>query len=91
MSPGDGISRELRPYVDSAESEALDRVGERLERERPIPRPAFRSALGVTLSRRREPWRPRRLGLAVATYVGSGLLVLAVAALGLGGTGPLGY
>ena len=91
MSPGNGISRELRPYVDSAESEALDRVGERLERERPIPSPAFRSELGVRLSSRREPWRPRRLGLAVAAYAGSGLLVLTVAALGLGGTGPLGY
>jgi hypothetical protein len=90
MSP-DGISRELRPYVDSGETEAIDRIGERLEAERPLPRAGFRSARQLRLANRREPWRPRRLGLAVAGYLGSGFALLAVAAVGLAGTGPLGY
>lgn len=87
----EGISRELRPYVDSGEAEAIDRIGQRLEAERPLPRPGFRSALQLRLANRREPWRPRRLGLAVAGYLGSGFALLAVAAVGLAGTGPLGY
>ena len=91
MTVGDNISRELGPYVDRGDSDALDQIGARLERERPFPRAGFRSELGVRLARRREPWRPRRLGLAVAGYLGSGLFLLAVAAIGLTGAGPLGY
>ena len=91
MENDGGISHELRPYVDSGEAEAIDRLGTRLETERPIPRPGFRSALQLRLANRREPWRPRRLGLAIAGYLGSGFALLAVAAIGLAGAGPLGY
>jgi hypothetical protein len=90
--PG-GISDELRPYVDRSEAEGIDRVGERLEAARPIPRAAFRAELRARLGRlgTAEPrWRPRHLGRLVAAYVGSGLLLLAVAGIGLAGVGPLG-
>jgi hypothetical protein len=88
--PG-GISDELRPYVDRPETDGIDRVGERLEKERPVPRAAFRAELQSSLVASRTPWRPRRLGRAIAAYAGSGFLLLAVAALGLTGAGPLGY
>jgi hypothetical protein len=91
MSDGDGISNELRPYVDRGESEAIDRIGERLEAERPLPRAGFRAQLQSRLATARAPWRPQRLGLAVAAYLGSGLALLGVAAIGLAGAGPLGY
>ena len=91
MSDGDRIFHELRPYVDRSEAEALDRIGERLEAERPLPRAGFRAELQSSLATARTPWRPRRLGLAVAAYMGSGLMLLAVAAIGLSGAGPLGY
>ena len=61
----------------------------RLEAERPVPSAAFRgelrrrllgSATGVAV--------PRRLRLLVAAYGGSGMALLAVAALGLVGAGP---
>ena len=91
MNHRPGISEELRPYVDRGEAEAFNRLGERLEAERPVPRAAFRAELKGLLASKRARWRPRRLGVAVASYVGSGVLVLGVAALGLTGAGPLGY
>jgi hypothetical protein len=86
-----GISDELRPYVDRGEAEAIDRIGERLEAERPNPRAGFRAELKARLASAPASWRPQRLRLAVAAYLGSGLLLLAVAALGVGGAGPLAY
>ena len=91
MSERGGISHELRPYVDRGEAEAVDRIGDRLEAERPVPRAGFRAELKARLASAPTSWRPRRLRLAVAAYAGSGFLLLAVAALGLAGSGPLGY
>jgi hypothetical protein len=91
MTDRRGISNELRPYVDSDEAEAFDRLGYRLEEERPIPAAAFRAALLGRLGAKRMAWRPRHLGTAVAAYLGSGLALLTVAAVGLSGVGPLGY
>ncbi|MDP9244981.1 MAG: hypothetical protein M3O77_07840 [Chloroflexota bacterium] len=93
IGPRGGISDELRPYVDRAEADEIDRVAQRLS-ERPIPAAPFRARLRAQLAERAiEPagWRPRRLGLLVTAYAGSGLALLAVAAIGLAGTGPLGY
>jgi hypothetical protein len=89
--PG-GVSDELRPYVDRSEAESIDQVAARLERERPRPRPAFRSELRARLDRRaseRPVWRPRRLRVLVGAYLGSGLLLMGIAAIGLAGVGPL--
>ena len=67
-----------------------DPVEARLESERPYPRAAFRAELGSRLrgmqARGSDPGPVRRLVLA---YAGSGLLLLAVAGIGLAGAGPL--
>jgi hypothetical protein len=89
-----GISNELRPYVDRGEQEAIDAIGERLTRARPVPRAGFRAALRARLGELGETkpaWRPRRLRVLVTAYAGSGLVLLLVAAVGLSGAGPLGY
>jgi hypothetical protein len=90
-----GISDELRPYVDNTDVEAIDRIGERLEAERPVPSAAFRMELRARLDERAgvaaRVWKPRRLRTLVLAYSSSGLLLLAVATLGLSGAGPLGY
>jgi hypothetical protein len=86
-----GISRELRPYVDRGEADAIDRIGERLQDERPVPRAGFRAELRARLNAAPASWRPQSLRLAIAGYLTCGLLLLAVAALGLAGAGPLGY
>jgi hypothetical protein len=89
------LFHELRPYVDRAEAEALSDLGDRLEGERPVPRAGFRAELNARLRELEEQrpvaWRPRNLGRLVAGYCGAGSLLLAIAALGLGGAGPLGF
>ncbi len=89
------LFHELRPYVDRGEAEGLDELADRLERERPVPRAGFRSELKATLveAERTRPvaWRPKRLGRLVAGYCGAGSLLLAVAGIGLTGSGPLGF
>jgi hypothetical protein len=93
INPRKRISDELRPYVDLSEAEAIDRTGERLFSERPVPRAAFRAELrahlGEELGSARSAWRPRRLRVLVSAYAGSGLVLLLVAAIGLAGAGPL--
>ena len=60
-----------------------------LSAERPVPRAGFRAELRLSLLRGRAARRPRRLSLLIAAYTGSGSLLIVVAALGLGGVGPL--
>ena len=70
----------------------IDRHTEdRLYAERPIPRPAFRGALGRRLEAMRAAGvgRPRYLKTLVAAYAGSGLVLLAIALAGVLGGGPL--
>ena len=87
--------QELRPYVDQAEAEDTNELAERLERGRPVPRAGFRAELKAHLvdAERQRPvaWRPKHLGRLVAGYCGAGSLMLAVAGIGLTGTGPLGF
>jgi hypothetical protein len=68
-----------------------EEIAERLRAERPVPSAAFRGELRrrVLLADRRRPVRPRRLRLLVTAYAGSGALLLAIAAIGLAGVGPL--
>jgi hypothetical protein len=67
----------------------LAQLATRLQRERPVPGAAFRGDLRRTLLSRRVARRPARLWLRVAASSGSGLVLLAVAALGVLGAGPL--
>ena len=94
----DRISDELQPYVDETEADRLDRIAERLIDERAAPSAAFRAELRATLESEAErapraaapPPQPlARLRVTVAAYACGGLLLLAVAALGLAGAGPL--
>jgi hypothetical protein len=67
----------------------LAEVGDRLRRSRPVPAAAFRGDLRRRLMADRGPRRPQRLWLRVAATSGSGLVLLAVAAIGVLGAGPL--
>lgn len=84
------IRRDLTD-VPEAEREQLVSLGGRLLGSRPAPRASFRAELRQRLLGDRKAertLRPRRLRLLIASYCGSGLLALLVAALGLTGIGP---
>jgi len=58
--------------------------------ERPVPRGGFRAELRLSLLQDRAATPPRHLSLLIAAYTGSGAVLILVAALGVGGVGPLG-
>lgn len=84
------IARDLEPNLNANEREGLLAVAERLVQERPLPAASFRGDLGRRLARgeHRRLVAPRRLRLAIASYLGSGALLLAVPAIGIFGAGP---
>ena len=84
-------TNELGPHVEPDEADALDAVGERLLAERPLPRPALRAEMRARYARRAADARPAHLWRRIAAFAGSGLALIAIAALGLTGAGPLGY
>lgn len=68
----------------------LRELAMRLERERPLPSPAFRGDLGRRVAGARGRSAPRRLRLLVGGQLAAGTLLLAVAALGaVANAGPL--
>lgn len=73
------------------ETNGLEQIAARLEAERPVPRAAFRGELRRALlgSAERRPLEPPRLRLMIAGFTGSGAGLLAIAAVGLAGLGPL--
>jgi hypothetical protein len=77
----------LDSKLGPAERKRLLETARLLERERPVPRPAFRGELARQL-RARSPG-PRRLRVLIGAYAGAGLVLLAVVAVGLAGAGPL--
>lgn len=86
------IRREVAADAHATQQHALERVARRLTDERPTPRAAFRGELRRYLAALSPPlpaWRPARLRLQVAAYLGAGALLLGVAAIGLAGIGPL--
>jgi hypothetical protein len=83
------MRRELRNDLEPHDADALVPLGERLLAQRTVPRAAFRGDLRRRLaggSRRAE--RPRLLWARVASSLASGLLLLAIAAAGVAGSGP---
>lgn len=82
---------DLGPDVAPGEPEALLALADRLERDRPIPSSGFRGELrrGLLTNVGAQPTRPQRLGALISAYAGSGVVLLAVAVLGVAGVGPL--
>jgi hypothetical protein len=65
-------------------------LAERLGGERPVPSAGFRATLRRRLlDQGPGERRPARIRVLVAAYAGSGSLLLAVAAIGVAGAGPL--
>ena len=73
--------------IEDRDNEGTDRVERQLEAERPVPSPAFRGKLRRHLLAASASGGGRARAL-VAGYAGSGLTLLAVAALGVAGGGP---
>jgi hypothetical protein len=76
-----------RPSEENDDQRELERL---LFESRPVPRAAFRGELRRRLmASPRGVSRPERLRLLIAVHAGSGLALLAIAAIGLAGAGPL--
>lgn len=92
MQTPDEIRRDLLSDLEPSEGETLVAIGMRLREQVPRPAPGFRGELGRRLVRRENRDRglvaPRLARMLAACYVGSGLLLLAIAAAGLAGAGP---
>ena len=83
--------RDIRADLESDAPDALIRLAERLERERPVPSAAFRGGLRRSLmSSGTSRSRPARLRLLITTFTTSGAALLVVGALSAAGIGPLG-
>ena len=93
MSNRDDIDKILADASGEERAE-LDELVHRLAQEVPYPTPGFRAKLRQTIAikskrrRRSAPLAPARLRLLIASYAGSGLVLLLVAAAGVAGAGP---
>jgi hypothetical protein len=83
-------SHDLDPNLPAAERARLAVLAERLERDRPVPRPSFRGDLRRHLlaGPRRSAAPAARFRLWAAGYTATGTLCLLLAAVGLAGVGP---
>ena len=91
MTGDEEIRAELEPGIPEDEADALVQLARRLQIERPVPSAAFRGMLRRRLVGEDPPrGRPSRLRLLVAAYLGSGAVLLALAATGVAGAGPFG-
>ena len=81
-----GFADELDPYVDRAEIERFNRMGDVLRSERPTPRAGLldRVAAGP------EAGVPANLWGRVALSLFAGLALLGLTLLGASGSGPFG-
>lgn len=92
MSPADEnrIRRDLPPELEPVEAERMIEVGMRLSAARPLPDPNFRGELRRRLAGAEASGAvaPRRVRALAASYALTGLLLLAVAGVGVAGSGP---
>ena len=85
----DRIRRDLAADVKPEEAAALTAVAARLERDRPLPAPGFRGDLHRRLETvRASAVAPRQIRALALSSALSGLVLLAVAAVGVAGSGP---
>lgn len=84
------MSNDPRTDLEAHDADVLGPLAERLMEQRPVPAAAFRGELRRRLSSTGSSVRrPRLLWLRVSASLASGSLLLAIAALGVAGTGPL--
>jgi len=86
----DSIRRDLPPELEPAEAERAVELGLQLSAARPLPDPNFRGELRRLLAgaRAARAVAPRRVRALAASYALCGLLLLAVAGVGVAGSGP---
>jgi hypothetical protein len=84
------IGDDLPPGLEPAELERMAAIARRLEQARPLPAPGFRGQLRRRLADAEAAgaMAPRRARSLALSYAASGLLLLAVAAIGVVGSGP---
>jgi hypothetical protein len=92
MTPSDRdrIRGDLPADLEPAETERMVEVGLQLTSARPLPAPNFRGELRRRLAGAQASGAvaPRRVRALAASYALSGLLLLAVATVGVAGGGP---
>jgi len=92
MTPADPdrIRADLPADLDPAEAERAVELGLRLSAARPLPDPNFRGELRRRLAGAEASGAvaPRRVRALAASYALAGLLLLAVAGIGVAGSGP---
>lgn len=80
---------DLSSDLEPSDAHDLLATGDTLRRERPVPAAAYRGDLRRRLLvDRRLAGRPQRLWLAIAGSMAAGSGFLAIAAIGLAGSGP---
>ncbi len=86
----DSIRRDLPLGLDPVEAERAVEVGLQLSAARPLPDPNFRGELRRQLAGAQASGvvAPRRVRALAASYALAGLLLLAVAGVGVAGGGP---
>ena len=84
------IRRDLSPELDQAEAERIVEVGMQLSAARPLPDPNFRGELRRQLAGAQTSgsMAPRRVWALATSYALAGLLLLALAGVGVAGSGP---
>ena len=77
--------------LSPAEAEAVAELETRLRDERPLPHPGFRGMLRNQLLSQGQAgeFSPGRLRVLITAYASGGLALLALAAAGVFGAGPL--
>jgi len=93
MHPADGIEHDLPAELSDAERRELAATGVRLQAERPLPNPNFRGELrrgllGASAASRRPSMGLGTVRALSASYACFGIVLLAIAAAGVAGTGP---
>jgi hypothetical protein len=91
------MTEPISPHGHNDPFDAIDvseeRTVARLRAERPVPAPTFRGDLRrrlVSTPRTRTAFGGFSVRVLAASYLGAGLILLAVAAAGLAGAGPFG-
>ena len=84
----DDIERELEPWIEPGERQALLSIAARLAEERPVPAAGLRSAIRARLLGVSGHQSGSGVRALILAYGSTGAFLLALAAVGLAGIGP---